>query len=200
MNRSTLRLIPSILPLSALANGGWWQIFTHPSLATWSNYDALFQNSGLSTALKTTAYIAVGNTVLVVIIGAMAGYAFAWLDFPGLAGDQWGVYFTGNYYDVAGNTFQRSAIWSINPAVYQGGAGNGNKKVNITWPSGAQAFAASHGDPAFDPEVVTADTVRQWAERTALEATRALDAIATRLPDLPAPLRDEAHSVLEHAQ
>jgi alpha-glucoside transport system permease protein len=75
--------ITSILPLSALANSGWWQIFTHPSLATWSNYDALFHNDGLVTALKTTAYIAVGNTILVVVIGAMAGYAFAWLDFPG---------------------------------------------------------------------------------------------------------------------
>ena len=30
-----------------------------------------------------TAYIAVGNTLLVVILGALAGYAFAWLDFPG---------------------------------------------------------------------------------------------------------------------
>ena len=75
--------ITSILPLSDLATSGWWQIFTHPSHATWSNYDALFHNSGLMTALKTTAYIAVGNTLLVVVIGAMAGYAFAWLDFPG---------------------------------------------------------------------------------------------------------------------
>ena len=48
-----------------------------------SNYNALFHNSGLMTALKTTAYIAVGNTLLVVFVGAMAGYAFAWLDFPG---------------------------------------------------------------------------------------------------------------------
>jgi alpha-glucoside transport system permease protein len=75
--------ITSILPVSALANSGWWQIFSHPSLATWSNYDALLHNAGLVAALKTTAYIAVGNTLLVVIIGAMAGYAFAWLDFPG---------------------------------------------------------------------------------------------------------------------
>jgi alpha-glucoside transport system permease protein len=75
--------ITSILPVSALANSGWWQIFSHPSLATWSNYDALLHNAGLIAALKTTAYIAVGNTLLVVIIGAMAGYAFAWLDFPG---------------------------------------------------------------------------------------------------------------------
>ena len=75
--------ITSILPLSALATSGWWQIFSHPSVATWSNYSALFHDSGLLTALKTTAYIAVGNTALVVILGAMAGYAFAWLDFPG---------------------------------------------------------------------------------------------------------------------
>jgi alpha-glucoside transport system permease protein len=75
--------ITSILPASSLASKGWWQIFSKPSLATWSNYNALFHNSGLTTALKTTAYIAVGNTLLVVIIGALAGYAFAWLDFPG---------------------------------------------------------------------------------------------------------------------
>ncbi|HZQ81600.1 MAG TPA: carbohydrate ABC transporter permease [Gaiellaceae bacterium] len=75
--------ITSILPASSLASNGWWEIFSHPSLATWSNYHDLFQNQGLVQALKVTAYIAVGNTLLVVTIGAMAGYAFAWLDFPG---------------------------------------------------------------------------------------------------------------------
>ena len=75
--------ITSILPQSSLASKGWWQIASKPSLATFSNYSALFHNSGLIAALKTTAYIAVGNTLLVVILGAMAGYALAWLDFPG---------------------------------------------------------------------------------------------------------------------
>jgi alpha-glucoside transport system permease protein len=75
--------ITSILPASELASNGWWHIFSKPSLATWSNYDAMFHNHGLLDALKTTAYIAVGNTLLVVVLGAMAGYAFAWLDFPG---------------------------------------------------------------------------------------------------------------------
>jgi alpha-glucoside transport system permease protein len=75
--------ITSILPQSTLASKGWWQIASKPSLATFSNYSALFHNSGLIAALKTTAYIAVGNTLLVVILGAMAGYALAWLDFPG---------------------------------------------------------------------------------------------------------------------
>lgn len=75
--------ITSILPADTLASKGWWQIFSKPSLATWANYNAMFHNHGLLTALKTTAYIAVGNTVLVVVIGALAGYAFAWLEFPG---------------------------------------------------------------------------------------------------------------------
>jgi alpha-glucoside transport system permease protein len=75
--------ITSILPQGDLASRGWWQIFSHPSEATFANYRSLLHNSGLISALKTTAYIAVGNTLLVVIIGAMAGYAFAWLEFPG---------------------------------------------------------------------------------------------------------------------
>jgi alpha-glucoside transport system permease protein len=75
--------ITSLLPASAFASKGWWQVFSHPSRMTFANYSALFHNSGLTNALKTTAYIAVGNTLLVVILGAMAGYAFAWLEFPG---------------------------------------------------------------------------------------------------------------------
>jgi alpha-glucoside transport system permease protein len=75
--------ITSILPASQIASAGWWKIFAHPSLATFSNYSALFHNAGLTGALKTTAYIAVGNTAIVVVVGALAGYAFAWLEFPG---------------------------------------------------------------------------------------------------------------------
>ena len=75
--------ITSILPASEVTTAGWWKIFSHPSLATFSNYSALFHNAGLTGALKTTAYIAVGNTLLVVIVAALAGYAFAWLEFPG---------------------------------------------------------------------------------------------------------------------
>jgi alpha-glucoside transport system permease protein len=76
-------LITSLLPAGVLASKGWWVIFSHPSLATWSNYNAMFHNSGLIGALKTTAYISVGNTLIIVVIGALAGYALAWLDFPG---------------------------------------------------------------------------------------------------------------------
>jgi alpha-glucoside transport system permease protein len=75
--------ITSILPASEISTSGWWKVFAHPSLATFSNYNALFHNAGLTGAMKTTAYIAVGNTLLVVFVAALAGYAFAWLEFPG---------------------------------------------------------------------------------------------------------------------
>src|SRR5215831_1111916 len=70
--------LASILPAQAFTVKGWWQIFSKPSLATWSNYDQVLHNHSITHALWTTVEIAVGNTVLVVVIGALAGYAFAW--------------------------------------------------------------------------------------------------------------------------
>jgi alpha-glucoside transport system permease protein len=75
--------LTSLMPKTEITATGWWRIFAHPSLATFSNYSTLFHTAGLTGALKTTAFIAVGNTLLVVIVGALAGYAFAWLEFPG---------------------------------------------------------------------------------------------------------------------
>jgi alpha-glucoside transport system permease protein len=75
--------LTSIMPASVSGTEGWWKVFSKPSITTFHNYSTLFHDSGLISALKTTAIIAVGNTLLVVIIGAMAGYALAWLDFPG---------------------------------------------------------------------------------------------------------------------
>jgi alpha-glucoside transport system permease protein len=75
--------ITSILPASHFDEAGWWKIFSKPSLATWSNYDQIFKNHEITHALLTTLIIAVGGTVLPIMIAALAGYAFAWLDFPG---------------------------------------------------------------------------------------------------------------------
>jgi alpha-glucoside transport system permease protein len=75
--------LTSILPAQAFTVKGWWQIFSKPSLATWHNYHEVLRNHSITHALWTTVEIAVGNTVLVVVIGALAGYAFAWLEFPG---------------------------------------------------------------------------------------------------------------------
>src|SRR5215468_8684547 len=75
--------LTSILPAQAFTVKGWWQIFSKPSLATWENYRQVLHNHSITHALWTTAEIAVANTVIVIVVGALAGYAFAWLDFPG---------------------------------------------------------------------------------------------------------------------
>ena len=75
--------ITSLLAPEDFQSEGWWQIFSTPSKLTFDNYQAVFDNSGIMDSLVTTAIVAVGGTVLPIIVGALAGYAFAWLEFPG---------------------------------------------------------------------------------------------------------------------
>jgi alpha-glucoside transport system permease protein len=76
-------LLTSLMPATEITQQGWWSIVSQPSLSTFENYKEIFQNEAITTALWTTVQIAVGNTVLLVIVASLAGYAFAWLDFPG---------------------------------------------------------------------------------------------------------------------
>ena len=76
-------LITSLMPVDQIAEQGWWKVLAKPSMATLENYNELFKNEALTSALWTTAQIAVINTLILVVVAALAGYAFAWLDFPG---------------------------------------------------------------------------------------------------------------------
>ncbi|MCX5200867.1 carbohydrate ABC transporter permease [Streptomyces sp. NBC_00237] len=76
-------LISSLRDSADIAATGWWQVFTKPAELTFENYSAILQNDTVLDSLLSTALITVPATVLVVVIGALAGYAFAWLDFPG---------------------------------------------------------------------------------------------------------------------
>jgi alpha-glucoside transport system permease protein len=64
-------------------NIGWWKIFTKPSLATFQNYQDIYHNESIRSAFVTTIIISIGGTVLPILVAALAGYAFAWLEFPG---------------------------------------------------------------------------------------------------------------------
>ena len=76
-------LLTSLLSPADFSSEGWWQIFSEPSRATWENYDAVLTNESIREALVTTLLVAVGGTILPIMVAALAGYAFAWLDFPG---------------------------------------------------------------------------------------------------------------------
>jgi alpha-glucoside transport system permease protein len=76
-------LLTSLMLPADFSTIGWWKVIAHPSLVTWQNYDHLFHNGPLTHSLWVTAQIAIGGTALPIIVGALAAYALAWLEFPG---------------------------------------------------------------------------------------------------------------------
>jgi alpha-glucoside transport system permease protein len=50
---------------------------------TFENYRNLVDNQGMVDAIITTIWITIGATILPILLAALAGYAFAWLEFPG---------------------------------------------------------------------------------------------------------------------
>ncbi|NBM19077.1 carbohydrate ABC transporter permease [Streptomyces sp. GC420] len=65
------------------ADSGWWTALTRPDQLSFDNYSALLADSGITRAFWNTVLISVPTTALVVVLAALAGYAFAWLEFPG---------------------------------------------------------------------------------------------------------------------
>jgi alpha-glucoside transport system permease protein len=75
--------LTSLLPAADFGQLGWWKLVSKPSISTWENYHEIFRNSSITHSLVTTLEIAIGGTLLPILVAAFAGYAFAWLDFPG---------------------------------------------------------------------------------------------------------------------
>jgi alpha-glucoside transport system permease protein len=73
----------SLLSPTDYISNGWWKIFSKPSLATWENYSSVWNSTDIPTSLRITAEIAIGGTILPIIAASLAGYAFAWIEFPG---------------------------------------------------------------------------------------------------------------------
>jgi len=80
-------LVTSFRPEADQISGGWWTIFSDPTL-TWQNYhDALFSPPGgtlpFSEAFANSMAIAIPGTLVPIAVAAAAAYAFAWMDFRG---------------------------------------------------------------------------------------------------------------------
>ncbi|MDI9884326.1 carbohydrate ABC transporter permease [Streptomyces sp. HNM0645] len=65
------------------ASSGWWTTLTSPGQLSFDNYTELLGNAGITQAFWNTVLISVPATTLVIVLAALAGYAFAWLEFPG---------------------------------------------------------------------------------------------------------------------
>jgi alpha-glucoside transport system permease protein len=65
------------------AESGWWTALAEPSQLTVQNYRDLFEDSAIPGSLWNTLQITVPTTILLVLISALAAYAFAFIDFPG---------------------------------------------------------------------------------------------------------------------
>ena len=76
-------LVTSLRPVETYGRSGWWQVFAQPAQLTLDAYRGFFRDPSLVESIWNTVLITVPSVVLVVVIAAMAGYAFAWIRFPG---------------------------------------------------------------------------------------------------------------------
>ncbi|MFF1375716.1 carbohydrate ABC transporter permease [Streptomyces sp. NPDC058308] len=76
-------LVGSLRTPADMSESGWWKVFSAPSQMTLDNYSSLLKDETITDSLLSSVMITVPATLLVVIIGALAGYAFAWMEFPG---------------------------------------------------------------------------------------------------------------------
>ena len=75
--------VASLREPAANSATGWWNALLSPSQLTLDNYVRLLQNDRIVGSLWNTILITVPSTLLVVVLGALAAYALAWMEFPG---------------------------------------------------------------------------------------------------------------------
>ena len=73
-------LITSVRERSDTLSSGWWHVFE--SHLTLSNYSEVLRTAGMGHAFLNSLYITLPSTLMPLIFGALAAYAFAWTRFP----------------------------------------------------------------------------------------------------------------------
>ena len=75
-------LITSLRHTNDISATGWWTVLSNPALSL-DNYANVINSLGFGRAFVNSVLVTVPSTLLPIAIGALAAYAFAWLDFWG---------------------------------------------------------------------------------------------------------------------
>jgi alpha-glucoside transport system permease protein len=73
--------ITSLRPRDEIQASGWWTAFNDFNF-TLHNYDLVLENANMGSSFVNSIVITVPSTLLPLIIGAAAAYAFSWIRFP----------------------------------------------------------------------------------------------------------------------
>ncbi len=75
-------LVTSFRPQADIATSGWWQVFLRPIFTTVNYADVLTSRHFFDNFINSFI-ITIPSTVLPIVVGSLAAYAFAWLRFRG---------------------------------------------------------------------------------------------------------------------
>ena len=75
--------VNSFRGIADMSNAGWWTALFPPSQLTLESYQQVLNTQGVAAGFVNSLIITIPATVVQIAIATMAGYAFAWMRFPG---------------------------------------------------------------------------------------------------------------------